>query len=105
MEAHLENILQAAGEIKLLSWNAIHRERFSLTPAGLYDELVRSAEKAIDIEEGAFHVHGITLDFLSDKPVFAGVVEQFMNFVGVDQMVIHNASDHGFQSRIEAHLT
>ena len=45
-----------------------------------------------DIEDGAFAVHGINLEFLADKPVFADIAEQFMQFVGDDQMVIHNAS-------------
>ena len=45
-----------------------------------------------DIEDGAFAVHGISSEFLADKPVFADIVEQFMQFVGEDQMVIHNAS-------------
>ena len=35
LDAHMENVVQAANAIKLLSWDAIHRERFSLTPSGL----------------------------------------------------------------------
>ena len=35
-----------------------------------------------DIEEGAFAVHGISLEFLADKPVFADVAAEFMEFVG-----------------------
>lgn len=45
-----------------------------------------------DIEDGAFAVHGISSEFLADKPVFADIAEQFLQFVGEDQMVIHNAS-------------
>ncbi len=45
-----------------------------------------------DIEDGAFAVHGVSLEFLSDKPVFADVAAEFMQFVGEDQMVIHNAN-------------
>ena len=44
-----------------------------------------------DIDDGAFAVHGISLEFLADKPVFADVAAEFMRFVGKDQMVIHNA--------------
>ena len=45
-----------------------------------------------DIDEGAVAVHGITLDFLADKPVFADVVEEFLDFISSDPLVIHNAS-------------
>ena len=45
-----------------------------------------------DIDEGAVAVHGITLDFLADKPVFADVAEEFLAFIGCDPLVIHNAS-------------
>ncbi|MDC0650202.1 DNA polymerase III subunit epsilon [Candidatus Puniceispirillum sp.] len=50
-----------------------------------------------DIDDGAVAVHGITSDFLADKPVFANIVDEFLAFVGDDPMVIHNASfDMGF---------
>ncbi len=45
-----------------------------------------------DIDEGAIAVHGITLDFLADKPIFADVAEEFLAFIGSDPLVIHNAS-------------
>ena len=45
-----------------------------------------------DIDEGAIAVHGITSDFLADKPIFADVVEEFLAFIGPDPLVIHNAS-------------
>jgi DNA polymerase-3 subunit epsilon len=44
-----------------------------------------------DMPVEAFNVHGLSEEFLSDKPVFAGVVEDFLAFVGNDQLVIHNA--------------
>ena len=50
-----------------------------------------------DIDEGAQEVHGITLDFLSDKPVFDKVVREFVQFIDGAELVIHNASfDIGF---------
>lgn len=50
-----------------------------------------------DIDEGAAAVHGITLDFLADKPKFADVVEEFLDFVRGAELVIHNAPfDVGF---------
>ena len=45
-----------------------------------------------DIDEGAIAVHGITSDFLADKPIFADVAEEFLAFIGSDPLVIHNAS-------------
>jgi DNA polymerase III subunit epsilon len=50
-----------------------------------------------EIDDGAVAVHGITRDFLADKPVFADIVDDFLSFVGDDPIVIHNASfDMGF---------
>src|ERR1700749_4363092 len=37
-------------------------------------------------------VHGITTDFLADKPLFEAVVEEFLEFIGDAPLVIHNAS-------------
>jgi DNA polymerase-3 subunit epsilon len=45
-----------------------------------------------DIDDGAIAVHGITSDFLADKPIFADIVDEFLNFIDSDLMVIHNAS-------------
>lgn len=44
-----------------------------------------------NIDEGALQVHGITADFLKDKPVFADVFEEFLSFVDGAELVIHNA--------------
>ncbi|MFA5677880.1 MAG: DNA polymerase III subunit epsilon [Pseudomonas sp.] len=44
-----------------------------------------------DVEEGAFAVHGISDEFLADKPVFAAVADDFMKFISGAQLVIHNA--------------
>ena len=50
-----------------------------------------------DSEEGALDVHGITTAFLADKPVFADVVDDFLNFIRGAELVIHNAPfDVGF---------
>jgi len=42
--------------------------------------------------EGAFAVHGLGDEFLSDKPLFKDIAQDFIDFVGTDLMVIHNAS-------------
>ena len=64
-------------------------------PTGRKLHLYINPEREIDA--GAVAVHGITSDFLADKPIFAGIVDEFLAFVGDDPMVIHNASfDMGF---------
>lgn len=45
-----------------------------------------------DMPEGAFRVHGLSAEFLSDKPKFAEVAPEFLAFIGDDELVIHNAS-------------
>jgi len=50
-----------------------------------------------DIEDGALEVHGISREFLLDKPVFADVVEEFLDFIRGAELIIHNAPfDIGF---------
>ena len=50
-----------------------------------------------EIDEGAIEVHGISNEFLIDKPLFADVAEDFMDFVRGAELVIHNAPfDVGF---------
>lgn len=50
-----------------------------------------------DIDEGAIAVHGITLEFLADKPRFADVVHEIREFVADAELIIHNAQfDLGF---------
>ena len=45
-----------------------------------------------DIDDGALEVHGITRQFLMDKPRFAEVWEGFLEFVDGSELVIHNAA-------------
>lgn len=50
-----------------------------------------------DIPEEAIAVHGITLESLADKPVFAQVAEQIAHFITDAELIIHNAKfDIGF---------
>lgn len=49
------------------------------------------------IDEEAMKVHGITDEYLEDKPVFAEIAETFLEFVKDSELVIHNAPfDMGF---------
>jgi DNA polymerase III subunit epsilon len=44
-----------------------------------------------DVPDDAYRVHGHSTAFLADKPVFAAVVLDFLDFIGEDRLVIHNA--------------
>lgn len=49
------------------------------------------------VEQEAIEVHGITNEFLADKPLFADVAQDFIDFITGAQLVIHNAAfDVGF---------
>ena len=50
---------------------------------------------------GAKDVHGLSDEFLADKPLFAEHADAFLEFIGDAQLVIHNASfDLGFPSHL-----
>ena len=50
-----------------------------------------------DIDQGALEVHGISSEFLADKPVFANISDEFLAFVDGAELIIHNAPfDTGF---------
>ncbi len=50
-----------------------------------------------DMPAEAFAVHGLSSEFLADKPLFTHVVEEFLEFIADAPLVIHNASfDIGF---------
>lgn len=52
-------------------------------------------DRAIDVE--ASKVHGITREFLKDKPRFADIVTEFIDFIQDAELIIHNADfDVGF---------
>ena len=44
-----------------------------------------------EIDDGALEVHGITQEFLSDKPRFADIWDEFNEFLQGDELIIHNA--------------
>lgn len=45
-----------------------------------------------DMPEEAFNVHGLSIEFLADKPLFADVAQEFLDFVTGAKLVIHNAA-------------
>ena len=50
-----------------------------------------------DSDEGALRVHGLTTEFLADKPKFFEIYEEFIDFIKDSELLIHNAEfDIGF---------
>ncbi len=50
-----------------------------------------------DIDAGAEAVHGLSSEFLSSKPLFANIIDDFLTYVGDAELIIHNAPfDMGF---------
>src|SRR5687768_3522988 len=50
-----------------------------------------------DSEEGALAVHGLTAEFLSDKPKFAEIADELRDYIQGAEVIIHNAPfDVGF---------
>lgn len=53
-----------------------------------------------EVEEEAIKVHGITNEFLADKPAFAEVADEFLDFIKGAELIIHNAPfDVGFMDQ------
>lgn len=58
-------------------------------PSGEIRQWYINPERSIDAE--AVAVHGLTNDFLMDKPVFRDVAEEFVTFIGDAKIIAHNA--------------
>ncbi len=70
-----------------------------------------------EIDDGAFSVHGLSNEFLADKPLFAEIAQDLLDFIQGSELIIHNAPfDIGFLnaefkmfneqwSKIEDHCT
>jgi len=70
-------------------------EIFNRMPTGQSYHVYINPER--DMPAEAFAVHGLSSEFLSTKPLFAEIVEEFLTFIGDAPLVIHNASfDIGF---------
>ena len=49
------------------------------------------------VSPAAYNIHGLSNDFLSDKPLFKDVANEFLDFIKGDTLIIHNANfDLGF---------
>ena len=50
-----------------------------------------------DVPETSFKVHGLSYEFLKDKPLFENIVKELLEFVGEDPIIAHNVDfDIGF---------
>jgi len=59
-------------------------------PTGRSKQFYLNPERDVPIESQ--RVHGLSAEFLADKPLFAHVADEFLEFVGDAVLVIHNAS-------------
>jgi DNA polymerase-3 subunit epsilon len=65
---------------------------------GSYFHRYVNPERASD--DGALEVHGLTEDFLRDKPKFGEIIQELLDFIRGAELVIHNAPfDTGFLNR------
>lgn len=70
-------------------------ELINHVPTGRTYHVYLNPERDVPLE--AFNVHGLSTEFLADKPKFAEVAREFLDFVADAVLVIHNASfDMGF---------
>jgi DNA polymerase-3 subunit epsilon len=58
-------------------------------PTGRHYQIYLNPER--DVPADAAGVHGLTTQFLADKPLFNAVVDEFLEFIGDAPLVIHNA--------------
>ncbi len=84
---------------KIIEIGCIEMINRRLTGANLH--LYLNPEREIDA--AASEVHGMTWDQLTDKPLFADIAQEFLDFVAGSELIIHNANfDMGF---LEAELS
>jgi len=70
-------------------------ELFNRIPTG--QSFQRYINPDRDMPPGAFEVHGLSTEFLKDKPRFIEVADEFLTFIDGAALVIHNAAfDIGF---------
>ncbi|MHA1567522.1 MAG: DNA polymerase III subunit epsilon [Alphaproteobacteria bacterium] len=58
-------------------------------PTGASFHKYINPERAMPDE--AYRIHGLSDAFLADKPLFADIADEFLEFIGDDPLVIHNA--------------
>lgn len=85
--------LHAEGGDRLVEIGCV--ELINRMPTGEEFHVYINPERDVPAEAAA--VHGLTTEMLADKPVFSRVARKFLEFIGSDPLVIHNANfDIGF---------
>ena len=85
--------LSPAGGDRLVEIGCV--ELINHVPTGRHHHVYVNPER--DMPEEAFRVHGLSDEFLRDKPKFSEVAQGFVDFIGSDTLIIHNAPfDMGF---------
>ena len=70
-------------------------ELFDRELTGKHFHYYLNPQRAVD--EGAFRVHGLSNEFLKDKPLFTNIVNELIAFIDESELIIHNAPfDLGF---------
>ena len=70
-------------------------ELIDLLPTG--KEFHRYVNPQREVPEKVVELTGLTFDFLQDKPLFSEIAQDFLDFVGDDTLIAHNAAfDRGF---------
>ena len=64
-------------------------ELFNRIPTGEVFHVFINPERAMPAD--AFRIHGLSTEFLSDKPTFNTVAQKFLSFISDSRLVIHNA--------------
>jgi len=83
----------ADGDDKIIEIGCV--ELINYIPSGENYHIYINPKRDVPIE--AQNVHGITTEFLKDKPLFREVADGFLEFIKEDTLIIHNASfDIGF---------
>ena len=78
---------------RIIEIGAVEMVNLSVTGRSLH--LYINPERDIDV--GAQDIHGLSSEFLADKPIFSDIVSEFTDFIKDDLLVIHNAPfDIGF---------
>ncbi len=85
--------LNSSGDDRIIEIGCV--ELINHTPTGKTYHCYINPERSVST--GAFNVHGLDDKFLSDKPKFKEIADDFLNFIGDANLVAHNAKfDMGF---------
>lgn len=64
-------------------------EIIDLVPSGRKFHYYLNPERDMPLE--AYKIHGLSSEFLQNKPIFREIADDFLNFIANDKLVIHNA--------------